>query len=164
MKHELINEIQKVVLKKDENSVYSKVLSIIEKMIYELKSNVKIIAYDVVKDFFSIELLDEESLEHFDIDVSMNNIEIRGDGYELIYFFDDSLFASKCDVLMFSFFSGRYTVISYLGEDHKKEAFGIIWKDEDLAHFNNEREGVRFFKSPIVSRITRTGLNMIGPV
>lgn len=161
MKKELINEIEGVAHRLGQDSFHSQLLLLIVKMLQRLKTSVKINRYEVIDDFISIELLYQALPEYIDLEITKSNIEIRGDGYEMIYFFDEDSFQLNYKDLIVAFFKGDYKVISYLGEKGKKEAFGVIWCSENLKNFNNHKEGVNFFKGIIKEEFPKDGLDLI---
>lgn len=162
MKEELINKIEEVVNGLGQNSFHSQLLQLIVKMLQKLKPDIIINRYLVIDDFVSIELFHKGLSDYVDIEITKSNIEIRGDGYEMIYFFDRDSFELKYTDLIVAFFKGEYRVMSYFGEKGKKEAFGIIWNNESLMSFNNEKEGVNFFKEAIKKSFSKDGLEIVG--
>ena len=143
------------------NSLHYKVVYLVVEMLDKLKSGIKSNKHAVVDGFISIELLNQEVSEYIDIEITSSNIEIRGDGFEMLFFFDNELFKSNYSELLTSFFTGQYKIISYLGKGDKKEAFGIVWDKENLGCFNIEKEKVNFFRSPIEKQITKSGTSLI---
>jgi hypothetical protein len=161
MKEELINKIEVVVHRLGKDSFHAQLLLVIIKMLQRLKPDAKINRYEVIDDFVSIELLYQTLPEYIDIEITKNNIEIRGDGYEMIYFFDRNSFELKYMDLIAAFFKGDYKVLSYLGEKGKKEAFGVIWDNENLKSFNNQKEGVNFFEGAVKEEFSKDGLEIV---
>ncbi len=161
MKKELIKRIKGILHRFSQDSFHSQLLLLIIKMLQRLKPNIKISRYEVIDDFVSFELLNQGLLQYIDIDITKSNIEIRGDGFEMIYFFDRDSFKLKYMDLIVSFFKGHYKVLSYLRERGKKEAFGVIWNSENLKSFNNKKESVNFFKGEVKEEHSRDGLELI---
>ena len=161
MKEELIKKMEDLLSRSSQNSIHSMLLLLMMDMIRKLKPVVNINKFEVVDSFVSIELLHRDILEYVDIEVAKSNIEMRGDGYEMIYFFDSKYFKSKYTNLLTSFFKGEYTVASYMGKDGKKEAFGIIWNDKNLDCFNNEKEEVGFFRGLVTTKVSKDGLSWV---
>lgn len=161
MKEELINKIKGVVQRLGQDSFHSRLLLLIIKMLRSIKPDVKINRYEVIGDFVSIELLYQTLSEYIDIEIAKSNIEIRGDGYEMIYFFDGKSFELKYRDLIVAFFKGDYKVLSYLDKKGKKVAFGVIWNNENLKSFNDQKECVTFFKVAVKEEFSKDGLKIV---
>jgi hypothetical protein len=99
-------------------------------------------------------------LEYIDLEITKSNIEIRGDGYELTYFFDTNDFELNYKNLILAFFRGEYKVLTYLNKKGIKEAFSVIWNNENLKRFNN-KEGVFFSQGAIRDKLSKDGLEII---
>lgn len=145
------------------DSIHYKVLSLFEKYLENLNEKVLIKDVRIINKFVFVGLgfKDKSEEDFIDIEITKSNLEIRGNGFEMTFFYDIDKFKLLYERLITSFFKGDYRIISYFGNDKRKEAFGVIWNEDDLAFFNNQIEKVHFIGKKITDVYYQNGIILI---